>query len=60
MAEVRALFTRLYRRFFLNEPPLEFIAHASEFLDGREFFDTIKTEIDNELKDSVAQVRFVI
>ena len=60
MAKVWALFTRLYRRFFLNEPPLEFIAQANEFLDGWEFFNTIKTEIDNELKDSVAQVKFVI
>ena len=58
MAKVRALFTKLYGRFFSSEPPLEFIAHANEFLDGWEFFNTIKTEIDNELKDAAMQWDF--
>ena len=55
-AEIRVLFTRLYRRFFAVEPPHTFIEDTYNFLDGKELFQAIRSEIDYETEAATRKV----
>jgi len=55
-AEVRLLFTRLYRRFYGVEPLHTFIEDAYDFLDGKGLFQAIRGEIDYETEAATRKV----
>ncbi|KAF8956006.1 hypothetical protein BDZ97DRAFT_1672403, partial [Flammula alnicola] len=48
-SQIRVLLTRLYRRFYKQEPPTIFIQHAYEFLGGTGLFNDIAGQVKYEL-----------
>jgi len=56
-ANIRDLFVRLYKRFYRREPPRSFITHAYDFLEGKGFFATLRTQVRDEIHDASEKVR---
>lgn len=56
-SELRALFARLYRRFYtVNDVPAEFIQHVYEFIGGTGFFHDISEQVKHELHQALKEV----
>jgi hypothetical protein len=55
---IRALFTRLWKRFYPSEsqPPFEFSTHIFNFIDGNGFFLELEESIRYELQSATAEV----
>lgn len=56
LANINALFRRLYLRFFKEEPPAQFITHLSDFLDGIGYFSKLGDQVRYELEAALQQV----
>jgi len=56
-AYIRVLFTKLYGRFFSDQPPTEFIEHTYDFLDEKGIFQGLEDQVKFELETALNKVR---
>lgn len=57
-AELRALFSRLFRRFFQREPPPEFFTDMVDFLSSTGKFRRLREQVTFDLEQASQRVRF--
>lgn len=58
-AELRALFSRLFRQFFQREPPTEFFTDMFEFLSSSGKFRRLREQVAFDLEQALQKVSFV-
>ena len=55
-AELRALFSRLYRRFFQSEPPADFFTDMYDFLGASGKFRRLREQVTYDLEQASKKV----